>query len=82
MIENNKLAIGFNFENEFGSKFSATTTSTAFHSPNESDIDFIGTQRGYYRTNDYIFMEDVNEEEFYALANFLSDLRHSKEKEV
>lgn len=42
MAENqNKLTIGFNFENEFGDKFSATTTAQVFNDLGETDIEFI-----------------------------------------
>lgn len=88
MAENqNKLTIGFNFENEFGDKFSATTTAQVFNDLGETDIDFIGDQLniflkqcGYARKNDHIFMEDVTEEEWVALADYLEELRRSKEE--
>lgn len=88
MAENqNKLTIGFNFENEFGDKFSATTTAEVFNDLGETDIDFIGDQLniflkqcGYFRKNDHIFMEDVTEEERVALADYLEELRWSKEE--
>ena len=84
----NKVTIGFNFENEFGDKFSATTSivvpDVSFY---RSDIDLIGKQLnvflrqcGYTRQNDFIFMEDVNEEEYEALADYLSEFRLSKTK--
>lgn len=87
MAENqNKLTIGFNFENEFGCKFSATTTREVFHDLGEDDVSFIGDQLnsflrqcGYYRKNDHIFMEDVTEEEYDALADFLDWFRRVKE---
>lgn len=81
-----KLTISFNFENEFGDKFSATTTKEVFNDLGETDIDFIGyhlnnflRQCGYFRSNDNIFMEDVTEEECEALAEYLQELRQSTE---
>ena len=83
----NKLTIGFILESEFGDKFSATTTASVCHHLGDTDIDFIGEQLnaflkqcGYIRENDYIFMEDVTEEECMALSDYLAELRQSKEK--
>lgn len=86
MAENpNKLTIGFNFENEFGDKFSATTTAQVFNDLGETDIDFIGDQLniflkqcGYARKNDHIFMEDLTEEEHDALLDYLYGLRDAE----
>ena len=57
------------------------------HELGETDIDFIGDQLniflkqcGYARKNDHIFMEDVTEEEWVALADYLEELRRSKEE--
>lgn len=82
----NKLTIGFDFENEFGDKFSATTTAQVFNDLGETDIDFIGNQLniflkqcGYARKHDNIFMEDVTDEEWAALTDYLEELRRSKE---
>lgn len=88
MAENqNKLTIGFNFENEFGDKFSAITTAQVFNDLGETDIDFIGDQLniflkqcGYFRKNGHIFHKDVVEEERVALADYLEELRWSKEE--
>lgn len=84
----NKVTIGFNFENEFGDKFSAITSIGVLDGSHyRADIDLIGEQLnvflrqcGYARQNDFIFMEDVNEEEYEALADCLSELRLSKAK--
>ena len=88
MVENqNKMTIGFILESERGDKFSATTTADVCRHLGDTDIDFIGEQLnaflkqcGYIRENDYIFMEDVTEEECMALADYLAELRLSKER--
>lgn len=84
----NRLTIGFSFEDEFDNKFSATTTAQVFNDLGETDTDFIGDQLniflkqcGYVRNNDHIFMEDVTEEELEALADYLDELRQSTEKD-
>lgn len=86
--DKNILTIGFNFENEFGDRFSATTTSQVFNDF-EKDVDFIGDQLnvflkqcGYSRKNNHIFMEDITEDEYDAISDFLQDLRESKQKET
>lgn len=83
-----KITIGFNFEDEFGNKFSSSTTSETFPDLGESEVDFIGEQLniflrqcGYYRKNNLIFMEDITEEEWCAINDYLTDFRESnKEK--
>ena len=88
MAENqSKLTIGFNFENEFGDKFSATTTAEVFNDLGETDIDFVGDQLntflkqcGYARKNDHIFMEDVTEEEMEFLYGCLAEFRQATEE--
>ena len=88
MVENqNKMTIGFILESECGDKFSATTTADVCRHLGDTDIDFIGEQLnaflkqcGYIRENDYIFMEDVTEEECMALSDYLAELRLSKER--
>lgn len=88
MDETNKITIGFTLNNEYGDTYSATSTAEVFNDLGETDLDFIGeklnaflSQCGYYRKNNLIFMEDVNEEEYDALADFLEDFRRDK-KEV
>ncbi len=83
--DQSKVTIGFSYENGFGNKFSATTTSTVFYDLGETEINFIGEQLNnflrqctYVRKNDHIFMEDVTEEECEALSDYLEELRKPK----
>jgi len=39
-------------------------------------------QCGYVRKNDFIFMEDITEEEYEALAVYLDELRSGKESDA
>lgn len=87
-MADNKLTISFHYENEFGDKFSATSSAETFSSLGETDVDFIGEQLnnflrqcGYIRNNNYIFMEDITEEEYEILAEYLDDIRQSKKQE-
>lgn len=86
-MADNKLTIGFHCENEFGDKFSATSTSEVFTDLGESDVNFIGEQLnnflrqcGYYRKHDLIFMEDITEEEYEALESYLDELRRNNDE--
>ena len=82
-----KITIGFTFENEFEDRFSASTTADTLGSFGESDVGFIGRQLntflkqcGYLRDNEYIFMEDVTEEEMAALESYLTELRYGEKE--
>lgn len=89
MVENsNKITISFSLDDHFGNKYSSSTTSEIFHELGESEIDFIGEQLniflkqcGYYRKNNQIFMKDITEEEWSAIDDYLTDLRHPINKE-
>lgn len=82
-----KITVGFSFENEFGDKFSQSSTFEIAYDCGENDGDKLGTQFnnflrqcGYFRKNDYIFMEDVTEEERDALSQYLYELRSKNEE--
>lgn len=77
-----KLTIDFRLVNELGDEFRSSSVSYVFEELGETQILFMGKQFntflkqcGYYRKNDYIFMEDVTEEELEALEDYLSELR-------
>ena len=82
----NKITIGFNFENEFGDKYSQSSTVEVFVDFGETDLSVIGEQFncflkqcGYIRNNDYILMQDVTEDELEALEDYLCELRKEEE---
>lgn len=84
----NKLTISFGLVDEFGNEYSATSKTETFEDIGMGDTEIIGKQLniflrqcGYVRKNDYIFMEDVNEEEYRAIIEFLSEYRIEQEKE-
>lgn len=79
------LTLGFNLTNEFGYEYSMKSKKEVTSDIYENDLDFFGEnfnlflkQCGYYRKNDYIFMEDVTEDEYEALSGYLRELRSSK----
>ena len=84
-----KVTVGFSFENEFGDKFSQSSTFEIAYDCGENDADKLGMQFnnflrqcGYFRSNDYIFMEDVTEEERDALSQYLYELRRRMKKRM
>lgn len=85
-MEENKIKIKFELTDENGNNFINDSTVEVFHSLGETDLDVIGTQLntflkqcGYVRKNDYIFMEDITEEEYDVLADCLHELRNRKD---
>ena len=82
-----KLTIGFHLESEFGDKFSSQSALEVFTELGETDLNVIGRQLnsflkqcGYARNNDNIFMEDITEEEYQALADYLEELREESKQ--
>ena len=80
------LTISFELTDEFGNHYKSESTSQIFESLGENDLDFIGEQLniflkqcGYSRKNDCIFMEDITEDEYIALDEYLSELRKETE---
>ena len=78
----NKITIGFNLENEFGEKYSQSSSVEVFTDFGETDLSVIGEQLncflkqcGYIRRNDHILMQDVTEDELEALEDYLCELR-------
>lgn len=85
MESNGKITVGFSFTDEFGNKYNAESMAEIFHDLGETEVDFIGKQMnvflrqcGYIRKNDNIFMEDITDEEYEALADYLYQLRNSE----
>lgn len=85
----NKISIGFQLENELGELYTQGSTVEVFRDIGDTDITVIGEQLncflrqcGYARRNDYIFMEDVTDEEYDALADYLEELRGDKKNAV
>lgn len=81
-----KLTIGFRLVNGCGNEFSSESTLEVFRDLGETELDVIGTQFntflkqcGYARYNDNILMEDLSDDEYDALVNYLDDLRADAE---
>lgn len=76
------FTIGFNVKDEHGGEHSMTSTESTESEAYDNELDFIGQklniflkQCGYCRKNDFIFMEDVNADEYCALGYYLNKLR-------
>lgn len=85
MGNDNNLTIGFYLENEFKNSYSQKSSVEVFYDLGETELDVIGKQFniflkqcGYVRHNDNIFMEDITDEEYEALTDFLGELREEK----
>ena len=83
----NMLTVGFSLENEFGEKYSQSSTFEVFHDLGENDLDELGRhfnyflqQCGYSRQNEYLFMRDITGEEYEALEDYLNELREDAKK--
>ena len=86
---NNKFRIRFELIDEFGNEYINDSKVSVCYECGEKEIDVIGEQFnvflkqcGYVRHNDYIFMEDITEEEYNALAIYLDELRKEKESDT
>lgn len=79
-----RVTIGFELVDKNGYRYSARSSFKYFEEPVINELgEMFNTflkQAGYIRNNDYIFMEDVTEEERDAIADFLSDFRAAKER--
>lgn len=85
---NNKITIGFHFENEFGDSYDSTSKVEVYTDIGDTELSVIGeqlnaflSQIGYIRKNLNIFMEDLSDEEYDAVADFLAEYRETKEQE-
>ena len=87
-MEDPKIKIGFSFEDEFGNSYEAASKVEVFESLGETELSAIGErlniflkQIGFVRKNDNIFMEDLTDDEFEAISDYLHELRDQSEGE-
>lgn len=83
-MENNRITLKFEMTDRFGNHF-AQESSVEIFDEVLNELDCIGeyfdnflSQAGYYRSEDYIFMESVSEDELCALSEFLADYRANR----
>lgn len=83
---NNQITIGFSLEDRCGNLYSQSSTVEVFEDLGETELDVIGTQLntflkqcGYTRYNDNILMEDLSDDEYDAVVDYLDDLRADTE---
>ncbi len=86
-MENNKITIGFHFEDEFGDSYDSTSKVEVRTDIGDTELSVIGeqlnaflSQAGYIRKNGNIFMEDLSDDEYDAVAGFLALYRETKEQ--
>ena len=86
MYENDHLiTVGFHYVSELGHEFKAESKTTYIPEFGETELSMIGgclnaflRQIGFYRRNDWMLMEDLTEEEYDALTDYLQELRHER----
>lgn len=86
MKENdNMIKVRFELTDEVGNHFTQESQFEVFQSMGETAVDCIGAklnvflkQAGYYRKNDNILMEDLTDEEYDAVSEFLRSFREGK----
>lgn len=88
-MDNKKFRIKFELTDEFGNDYINESRVDVCYECGERELDVIGEQLsvflkqcGYFRKNDFIFMEDITEEEYEALAVYLDELRSGKEPDI
>lgn len=88
-MDDKKFRIKFELTDEFGNDYINESRVDVHYDCGERELDVIGEQLnvflkqcGYVRKNDYIFMEDITEEEYEALAVYLDELRSGKEPDT
>lgn len=85
-MDNQKFRIKFELTDEFGNEYVNESRIDVCYECGDKEIDVIGEQFnvflkqcGYVRKNDMIFMEDITEEEYDALAIYLDELRSGED---
>lgn len=86
-MSDNSIKIRFELETAFG-QYSQESQFKVFTDLGDTEVGCIGEQlntflkqAGYIRRNDYIFMEDVTEDELEALEDYLHSLREENNEE-
>lgn len=88
-MENDKVTIGFHYVDEYSNEFKNESTVEVFYSLGDTNLSVIGTclnnflrQIGFYRHNDNILMEDLTDEEYDAVVDFLEQYREERKETV
>lgn len=81
-MDTNKITIGFHYVNEFGDSYDSTSTLEVFTDLGDTELGVIGeqlnvflSQIGYIRKGNNILMEDLDDDEYVAVTDFLDDYR-------
>lgn len=84
-----KITIGFHYVDECNNEFKNQSTVEVFYSLGDTNLSVIGTclnnflrQVGFYRHNDNILMEDLTDDEYDAVVDFLEQYRDEHTKTV
>ena len=84
-----KVTIGFHHVEECKNEFKNESTVEVFYSLGDTNLSVIGTcmnnflrQIGFYRHNDNILIEDLTDEEYDAVVDFLEQYREERTETV
>lgn len=80
-----EIEIGFHLIDENANEFSQKSSMEVFTDLGDTVLDAIGRQLnnflkqcGYIRPNEHIFMEDLTDDEYDAITDFLADYRENQ----
>ena len=89
MMENGKITIGFHYVDEYKNEFKNESTVEVSYSLGDTCLSVIGDcmnnflrQVRFYRYNDNILMEDLTDEEYDAVVDFITQYREEHTKTV
>lgn len=85
-MDTNKITIGSHYVSESGDSYDSSSTLEVPTDLGDTELSVIGEQlnafliqMGYLRKNNNTFMENLDDEEYDAVADFLVDYREKKE---
>lgn len=83
-----RIRIKFELTDMNGNNYVSETTTEIYFSIGDTELSTIGEQLnaflrqcGYIRKNDFMFMEDITEEECEALEAYLKEYRNDNDEE-
>lgn len=85
-MESGKITIGFHYINEFGSEYKNESFLNVIYDESEMEVierclnNFL-RQIGFYRPNDNIYLEDLSDDEYDAVHEFIREYREKSKQE-
>ena len=83
--ENGKIEIGFHFVDPYGNAYDSSSNVEVFYDLGDTELSVIGDklnvflrQCGYYRANDHILLNDLTDEEYSLVEDYLFEIRRKR----